>query len=81
MSPYVVTYGQEPRTALDIALCKTENIPLNMENNFEDLIARVTLLDKKVKENSEYKKLKMKEYYVKHSTEVKYKISQLVQLD
>ena len=80
LSPYVVTYGREPRTALDIALRKPNNIPPNMENDFEDLIARVTLLDKIVKENSEYTKLKMKEYYDKHSTEVKYKVGQLVLL-
>ena len=46
--------------------------PPNMENDCEDLIARVKLLDKIVKENSEYTKLKIKEYYDKHSTEVKY---------
>ena len=80
LSPYVVTYGREPRTALDIALRKPDNIPPNMENDFEDLIARVTLLDKIVKENSEYTKLKMKEYYDKHSTEVKYEVGQLVLL-
>ena len=75
-----MTYGREHRTALDIALRKPDNISLNMEYDFEDLIARVTLLDKIVKENSEYTKLKMKKYYDKHSTEVKYKISQLVLL-
>ena len=51
-----------------------------MKNDFEDLIARVTFIDEIVKENSEYTKLKMKEYYDKHSTEVKYKVSQLVLL-
>ena len=46
LSPYVVTYGREPRTALDVALRKPDNIPPNMENDFNDLVERVTLLDK-----------------------------------
>ena len=80
MSPYVVSYGRVPKRALDIALRKPDNIPPNTENDFEDLIARVTLFDKIVKENSKYTRLKIKEYYDKHSTEVKYKIGQLVLL-
>ena len=80
LSPYVVTYGREPRTALDVALRKPDSIPPNMENDFRDLVERVTLLDKIVKENSELTKFKMKEYYDKQSTEVKYKIGQLVLL-
>ena len=75
-----MTYGREPRTALDVALHKPKNVPPNMENDFRDLVERVTLLDKIVKENSELRKIKMKEYYDKQSTEVKYKIGQLVLL-
>ena len=75
-----MTYGREPRTALDVALRKPDNIPPNMENDFRDLVERVTLLDKIVKENSELAKIKMKEYYDKQSTEVKYKMGQLVLL-
>ena len=51
-----------------------------MKNDFEDLITRDTLLDKILKENSGYTKLKMKDYYDKHSTEVKLKVGQLVLL-
>ena len=80
LSPYVVTYGCKPRTALDVVLRKPDNIPHNMENYFRDLEERVTLLEKIVKENSELTKIKMKEYYDKQSTEVKYKIVQLVLL-
>ena len=80
LSPYVVTYGREPKTALDVALRKPDNIPPNMENDFRDLVERVTLLNKIVKENSELTKIKMKEYYDKQSTEVKFKIGQLVLL-
>ena len=75
-----MTYGREPGTALDVALRKPDNIPPNMENDFRDLVERVTLLDKIVKENSELAKIKMKEYYDKQSTEVKYKMGQLVLL-
>ena len=52
-----------------------------MENDFEDLITRITLLDKIVKENSEHTKLKMKAYYDQNSTEFKYKVGHLVLLN
>ena len=80
LSPYVVTYGHEPRTALDVPFRKPDSIPPNMENYFRDLVERVTLVDKIVKKNLELTKIKMKECYYKQFTEVKYKIGQLVLL-
>ena len=75
-----MTYRREHRTALDVALRKPDNIPTNMENDIRDLVKRVTLFNKIVKENSELTKIKMKEYYDNQSTEVTYKIGQLVLL-
>ena len=41
-----IYYGTRPRTKLDIALRKSERIQPNMESELEDLIKKVTMLDK-----------------------------------
>ncbi len=80
VSPYLLTFGREPKLPLDIALRKPDNLLNNVETELEDLIAKVTFLDKIVKDNIDHNKTKMKEYYDKHSKEVNYKVGQLVWL-
>ncbi len=79
-SPYLIIHGREPKLPLDIALQKPDKINRNMENELEDLIQKVTTLDKMVKENIDNSKITMKKAYDKHATPCEYKIGQLVWL-
>ena len=65
VSPYIIAFGREPKLALDIALRKPERIQRSMENELEDLINKITMLDKIVKDNVDYSKNNMKKYYDK----------------
>ena len=80
VSPYIIAFGREPKLALDIALRKPERIQRSMENELEDLINKITMLDKIVKDNVDYSKNNMKKYYDKNSKPLTYKIGQLVWL-
>jgi hypothetical protein len=79
-SPYLIAYGREPMLALDIQLQKPDKITKTVDTEIEDIILKVTTLDKIVKDNIDKNKILMKKYFDKHSTEPNYKIGDLVWL-
>ncbi len=80
VSPYLLVYGREIQLPLDIALKKPEKLLSNVETELEDIIFKVILLDKIVKDNIDNYKIKMKNYYDKTSSTYTYKIGQPVWL-
>ena len=55
----------------------TQKIQRSMESELQNLINKVTLLDKIVQNNIDYRKNKMKDYYDKKSKLLTSKVSQL----
>ena len=80
VSPYLLVYGRELKLPLDIALKKPDKLSPNVETELEDIITKVTLLDKIVKDNIDAYKVKMKQNYDKKSTSLTYRIGQPVWL-
>ena len=80
VSPYLLVYGRELKLPLDIALKKPYKLSPNVETELEDIITKVTLLDKIVKDNIDAYKVKIKQNYDKKSTSLTHIIGQPVWL-
>jgi hypothetical protein len=79
-SPYLIVHGREPTLALDLNLRKPDKITKTVNTEIEDIILKITTLDKIVKDNIDKNKILMKKYYDQYSTEPKYKIGDQVWL-